>query len=212
MSDTITPEERAQWRAESRAEYDYFATDGRRLIKALAAMEAAEADLSRVKGAGIEALRRAEQAEAENTRLTAVAKFFSDQRNGCSECPLTDAKTCPDEGESCYTTLLRWAKCGEAARRAGPWLAKEKEMVKPIKCCAPGEYTCQVPMAISGRRQDIDLCIADVVAALNAANIITVASCCGHGTMDGAIALADGRVLSIKLERESYGAATKVLP
>jgi hypothetical protein len=52
-------------------------------------------------------------------------------------------------------------------------------------------------MAISGRRQDIDYCIADVVAALNAANIRTVASCCGHGQQDGNVMLVDGRVLTI---------------
>lgn len=71
-------------------------------------------------------------------------------------------------------------------------------MKKPDKCCAPGEYTCQIPMAINGRRQDIDFCIADIVAALNAANITTVASCCGHGKQDGVISLEDGRELVIR--------------
>lgn len=54
-------------------------------------------------------------------------------------------------------------------------------------------------MPINGRRQDIDLCIADIVAALNAANIKTVASCCGHGKMDGIISLEDARELYVKL-------------
>jgi len=53
-------------------------------------------------------------------------------------------------------------------------------------------------MAIAGRRQDVDLCIADIVAALNAANIRTTASCCGHGKMDGRILLEDGRELFVK--------------
>jgi len=53
-------------------------------------------------------------------------------------------------------------------------------------------------MAINGRRVDIDFCIADIVAALNAANIVTVASCCGHGKQDALIALSDGRILTIK--------------
>lgn len=70
--------------------------------------------------------------------------------------------------------------------------AKEKT------CCPMGTYECQVPMAIAGRRQDIDFCIADIVAALNAANIRTEASCCGHGYMDGNIILQDGRELVIK--------------
>jgi hypothetical protein len=61
-----------------------------------------------------------------------------------------------------------------------------------------GSYECQVPMAIRGRRQDIDFCIADVVAALNAANVTTVASCCGHGKQDGSVLLEDGREIVIK--------------
>jgi hypothetical protein len=53
-------------------------------------------------------------------------------------------------------------------------------------------------MPIRGRRQDIDFCIADIVAALNAANIITIASCCGHGEMSANIMLEDGRNIEIK--------------
>jgi len=68
-------------------------------------------------------------------------------------------------------------------------------MIKPDKCCDVGTYECQIPMPISGRRQDIDFCIADIVAALNAANITTVASCCGHGKMHAIISLEDGREL-----------------
>ena len=65
------------------------------------------------------------------------------------------------------------------------------------KCCGIGTYECQVPMPINKRVQSIDICIADIVAALNAANIITTASCCGHGEIDGAIMLEDGRVLGV---------------
>lgn len=68
----------------------------------------------------------------------------------------------------------------------------------PEKCCNFGEYTCQVPMPINGRRQDIDFCIADIVAALNAANIRTMTSCCGHGIMEGSIILEDGRELIVR--------------
>jgi len=54
-------------------------------------------------------------------------------------------------------------------------------------------------MSIKGRVRGIDYCIADLVAALNAANIITVASCCGHGDESKAnILLEDGRMLLIK--------------
>lgn len=70
--------------------------------------------------------------------------------------------------------------------------------MKPKKCCDIGTYECQVPMPINGRRQDIDFCISDIVAALNAANINTIASCCGHNKIDGSIILTDGREIVIK--------------
>ena len=68
---------------------------------------------------------------------------------------------------------------------------------KPGKCAEMGTYDCQVPMAIANRVRGIDYCIADIVAALNAANIETVASCCGHGKIEPIINLADGRKLTI---------------
>lgn len=43
----------------------------------------------------------------------------------------------------------------------------------------------------------VDACIAPIVQALNNAGLGTVASCCGHGTRPGNIALADGRELII---------------
>jgi len=67
-----------------------------------------------------------------------------------------------------------------------------------------GTYDCQIPMPIKGRRRDIDICIADLVAALNAANIITDASCCGHGKIAGTILLEDGRCLNIYPSFESW--------
>jgi hypothetical protein len=74
-----------------------------------------------------------------------------------------------------------------------------KHPLAPEKCCGCGTYKCQVPMPINGRIQGIDICIADIVAALNAANITTVASCCGHGWRNGIISLEDGRELVVKL-------------
>lgn len=70
--------------------------------------------------------------------------------------------------------------------------------VRPSQCCGVGEYKCQVPMPLNGRLQSIDYCIADIIAALNAANIPTVASCCGHDKHRGVIMLMDGRELEIK--------------
>ena len=72
-------------------------------------------------------------------------------------------------------------------------------MVKPKKCCKVGGYDCQIPMPINGRVRYIDFCIADIVAALNAAGIKTLASCCGHGNDKiSSIALEDGRELNVK--------------
>lgn len=77
---------------------------------------------------------------------------------------------------------------------------------KPKECCQVGTYKCTVPMNINGRRQDIDFCIADIVAALNAANITTNASCCGHDRHEcGRIEFEDGRsllVYGLKKERK----------
>ncbi len=61
-----------------------------------------------------------------------------------------------------------------------------------------GTYEHQIPMPLNGRRRDIDYCISDIVAALNAANIETVGSCCGHGKINGSISLTDGRDITIK--------------
>lgn len=74
------------------------------------------------------------------------------------------------------------------------------------KHCIPGTFTHQIPMPITGRVRYIDYCIADIVAALNASGINTVASCCGHGTGDGSILLDDrydNREIIIKFNKKS---------
>ena len=43
----------------------------------------------------------------------------------------------------------------------------------------------------SAKLANIDKCIAPLVRALNAAGLITVASCCGHGHKPGSIILQD---------------------
>lgn len=68
------------------------------------------------------------------------------------------------------------------------------------RCDSPGGVVTlanQACLPIRGRMVCIDWCIHHIVAALNAAGIATVASCCGHGKQPGRIDLADGRVLSI---------------
>ena len=69
---------------------------------------------------------------------------------------------------------------------------------RPVKCCAMGTYECKIPMPINGRVQYIDFCIAPLVAALNAANLTTVASCCGHGDIPASIVLDDGEEITIQ--------------
>jgi len=59
-------------------------------------------------------------------------------------------------------------------------------------------FANQVCMPINGKVQCIDWCIHQIVAALNAGGVETVASCCGHQTMPGRIDLADGRILFIQ--------------
>ena len=85
------------------------------------------------------------------------------------------------------------------------------------RCDSPGgekTFENQVCMPINGKVQCIDWCIHQIVAALNAGGVRTVASCCGHGKMDGNIILEDGRVLIIrkmkadlKVEESSAAAA-----
>lgn len=52
-------------------------------------------------------------------------------------------------------------------------------------------------MPLYGKVQCIDYCIHQIVAALNAGGMRTIASCCGHGKMPGRIDLKDGRILVI---------------
>ena len=69
-----------------------------------------------------------------------------------------------------------------------------------------------VPMPIRGKVQDIDSCIAPIVAALNAGGLITKASCCGHGNRPGNIALDDGRELMILPNFDAAREADKLYP
>ena len=78
-------------------------------------------------------------------------------------------------------------------------------MRKPSKCCPCGTHEHCVPMPILGRLQGIDFCIADIIAALNAANILTIASCCGHSKQAGNILLKDGRCLIIQKKKVKEG-------
>ena len=50
----------------------------------------------------------------------------------------------------------------------------------------------------------IDLCIADIVEALQNGGIDMRGSCCGHEREDGYIYLQDGRTLKICREKEDF--------
>jgi hypothetical protein len=52
-----------------------------------------------------------------------------------------------------------------------------------------------------------DPCIAPLVKALNEGGVPTVASCCGHDTYLGSIALEDGRWLVILPDRDAFDRA-----
>ena len=65
----------------------------------------------------------------------------------------------------------------------------------------------QIHIPIKGRVCLIDYCIHKIVAALNASNITTVASCCGHNTGPGIINLQDGRVLLVVKDEETANQA-----
>ena len=65
------------------------------------------------------------------------------------------------------------------------------------RCCAPGTYEHTTPMPISRRVEYVDDCIVDIVAALNAGRLPTVASCCGHGKLPSSVLLDDGRQLLV---------------
>lgn len=57
-----------------------------------------------------------------------------------------------------------------------------------------------------------DPCLAELVCALNAAGIRTVASCCGHGYRPGVICLADGRELIVCKGYEETRALERLWP
>jgi hypothetical protein len=67
-------------------------------------------------------------------------------------------------------------------------------------------------MPLNGRVQDIDACLALLVATLNTVpKLATVASCCGHGHRPASVALADGRWLVV-LTQEQYDALEAQYP
>lgn len=119
----------------------------------------------------------------------------------CSDVATTDALACMlselgAEVRACLERGVDAAVSGADKRQGIVDLARSRG-------CRPcGTYECQVPMPLRGRRQDVDVCVADIVAALNAAGVVTMASCCGHGEQDGSVALEDGRELIVRMPND----------
>lgn len=74
-------------------------------------------------------------------------------------------------------------------------------------CGGEKTYRNQACMPINGKVVCIDWCIHQIVAALNAGGIETVACCCGHNKQDGRIDLKDGRILFIKNQKKETAIA-----
>jgi len=77
-------------------------------------------------------------------------------------------------------------------------------MKRPEHCCEITTDEHAVSMLINGQACNVDLCIAPIVAALNAGGVRTLSSCCGHGgqkigdaVLVGSISLADGTELIV---------------
>lgn len=94
-----------------------------------------------------------------------------------------DTLTEDDESRPC-------AKCGKKGVKVA--------IKKPDQCCSIGPYDCTTYMNSKHEVIEVDYCISHIVAALNAANITTIASCCGHGKQDGNILLEDGNELVLR--------------
>jgi hypothetical protein len=76
-------------------------------------------------------------------------------------------------------------------------------VVLPVVVPADLSHTGEARVAA----KPVDACIAPIVAALNAAAVPTVGSCCGHGRTLPTIPLADGRVVVIFDDRDAAIAA-----
>jgi hypothetical protein len=82
--------------------------------------------------------------------------------------------------------------------------------------CEWGIKAAQVKLArpkLDGRVfAPVDPCLEPLVQALNDAEILTVASCCGHGKRPGNIILEDGRELIIAPDWETARIVDKAFP
>lgn len=77
--------------------------------------------------------------------------------------------------------------------------------IKPEKCCDIGTYDHCVTMPVNGKVVCVDYCVSHMVAALNAAGIVTTNSCCGHGKINSTIILEDDTFLVLMSREEALG-------
>ena len=82
--------------------------------------------------------------------------------------------------------------------RVGAEVMQADVCEKCDQCGGEKTYANQVCMPLNGKVRCIDWCIHQIVAALNAGGVETVACCCGHNQIKGRIDLADGRILWIE--------------
>ena len=75
-----------------------------------------------------------------------------------------------------------------------------------LHCSHCGERSVLMRFPNGSRDFPIDPCIASIVKALNDGGVLTVATCCGHGSGMGNIWLEDGRVLVVLPDYDSYSA------
>ena len=81
-------------------------------------------------------------------------------------------------------------------------------MGKPKECCDCGSYEHCIPMSVNNKVVHIDLCVAQLVASLEAGGMRPVASCCGHGTTPPSVLLDDDTWIVV-LNREQGLEVTK---
>lgn len=78
--------------------------------------------------------------------------------------------------------------------------------------CYPCDRVRTPVVEIGGKPRSIDACIVDLVKALNAAGIETIASCCGHLVRLGSIILRDGREIVVLPDYDTAREFDKLFP
>ena len=92
----------------------------------------------------------------------------------------------------------------------------DSSTLKPPACPGQCDQNREANMVVVERKPDgtpsvwCDPCIADIITALNAGGVRTIASCCGHQQRPGRIALTDGRELMLMQPGDDVNRASAV--